>query len=100
MDKLSFIKQFSKTHIITNYCFTVNQVIKDFENQGINKKSSKYDSIFKTEIDSETPTLDEYVYQAAITIKAEKSTIVLAFIFVDKLCNFNQKLLKKENIHK
>lgn len=100
MDKLNFINQFSKTHIIANYCFTVNQVVKDFEKQGSNKKSSKYDYIFHTENLSEYPALDEYLYQVASTIKAEKSSIVLAFIFVDKLCNCNQKLFKKQNLHK
>ena len=100
MEEKPFTYQLSRSHIIWNCCFTITEVVKDFEKRGINKKLSKYDSIFKTEFNSETPTLDEYLYKIVKIIKAEKSTIVLAFIFVDKLCNSNNKLLKRENLHK
>ena len=92
--------KFSKEIIINHFCNVISRIIIDLEYNGLTKSSSKFDQFYLANKYLQQINFREYFMNVVEIINPEISTLVIAFIYVDRLCINNIKVFKRKNLQK
>ena len=99
----TLINVLTNNQIISKFCNAIYLVIGDLDIKGKIICPSKFDRFFLTNKhinEFSFSILEEYFKSIAEIIEIEKSTVIIAFIYVDRLCNSYTKIFKRENLKK
>jgi hypothetical protein len=97
------------TEIVQSLGSILMEVLIDYEsNQDVNSLMTNLYFIFKRQDENLEDLQNEYLTQdlfrflmtVSFTLKLQKSTIIISFIYFDRIMNIDQRLLKRENLKK
>ena len=97
------------TEIVQSLGSILMEVLIDYEsNQDVNSLMTNLYFIFQRQDERLEDLQNEYLTQdlfrflmtVSLTLKLQKSTIIVSFIYFDRIMNIDQRLLKRENLKK